>query len=397
MILDKDFDDIKLEDFNALLEDEEPEGTRIDYKDLLSIVTGDDKKEFLADISSFANTSGGYLIIGIHEEGGIPVELGGFEVDESEDALKLRLENLIRDGLEPQIYGVRIKTFVMETGKLVVIIRIPRSWSLPHWVSLGGHKKFYARNSAGKYQLDIQGLRQLFALSDLAGERIRGFRAERIALVQANNTPVKMDENAAKTMLHIIPFSFSNSSLTFDVSSIDVYRKIPIPMLGRKEALNGRYNFDGVLVWTGESTHSVPQYTQLFRSGAIETVDGRYLRSDRRIVSQPYETALRQIVKDAIELQCGLGVQPPFLIMLTLIGVYGFRMDAAYQFGFLPDADDPTSHPIDRDILIIPESIIYDVNYDIDVVMRPIFDAVWNAASFPRSRNYDEEGKWREK
>ena len=52
-------------DLLALIEDREAEGKTIDYK--RQAVSHDDRKEFLYDISSFANTAGGYLIFGMEE------------------------------------------------------------------------------------------------------------------------------------------------------------------------------------------------------------------------------------------------------------------------------------------------------------------------------------------
>ncbi len=46
------------------------EGREIDY-----IGTDGDKKEFLADVSSFANASGGHLVVGVAEEDGRPVAI----------------------------------------------------------------------------------------------------------------------------------------------------------------------------------------------------------------------------------------------------------------------------------------------------------------------------------
>ena len=40
----------------------------IEYKAELHIDTGDDRKEFLADVTSFANSNGGDLIYGIQED-----------------------------------------------------------------------------------------------------------------------------------------------------------------------------------------------------------------------------------------------------------------------------------------------------------------------------------------
>jgi hypothetical protein len=48
-----------------------PEGVFVDYKKDMYGRSDADVKEFLKDVSSFANTSGGHLIIGIDETGGI--------------------------------------------------------------------------------------------------------------------------------------------------------------------------------------------------------------------------------------------------------------------------------------------------------------------------------------
>lgn len=50
--------------------------------------------------------------------------------------------------------------------------------------------------------------------------------------------------------------------------------------------------------------------------------------------------------------------------------------------------------PIDRDVLLVPEVVVEDFNVASDQVMKPIFDAVWNAAGWPGSHNYDNAGNW---
>lgn len=49
---------------------------------------------------------------------------------------------------------------------------------------------------------------------------------------------------------------------------------------------------------------------------------------------------------------------------------------------------------IDRDHLIIPETIIYDNDNEPGKALRPIFDALWQATGFPGSENYDADGNW---
>ena len=62
-----------------------------------------DHGEFLADISSFANTTGGDIILGMSAEAGIPTAFSPLAIDA--DAELLRLDNLARSGLQPRIFG----------------------------------------------------------------------------------------------------------------------------------------------------------------------------------------------------------------------------------------------------------------------------------------------------
>ena len=53
------------------------EGILIEYKRDLYARTADGNEEFLKDVSSFANTAGGHIIIGMDENGGLPTNLIG--------------------------------------------------------------------------------------------------------------------------------------------------------------------------------------------------------------------------------------------------------------------------------------------------------------------------------
>lgn len=92
-----------------------------------------------------------------------------------------------------------------------------------------------------------------------------------------------------------------------------------------------------------------------------------------------------------LALQENLGVDPPVLVMLSLLGVRGYRMTAS-----APDFDADAA--IHRDDLMVPEILFEEYEGDpLQVAnrMRPAFDAVWNACGYPRSPNYDENGQWR--
>jgi predicted HTH transcriptional regulator len=92
----KPLDQIDKGDLQQLIDDQVQESKTIDYK--LDAVGNSDKakKDFLADVSSFANAVGGHLIYGISEEQGIPKQISGLVLDMDDEMA--RLDNIIRDG-----------------------------------------------------------------------------------------------------------------------------------------------------------------------------------------------------------------------------------------------------------------------------------------------------------
>lgn len=373
-------------DLQALLDNEVPEGKTIDYKEALSGNSDSDKKEFLYDISSFANTSGGHLIFGIKEDKGVPTEICGLDISNA-DAVILKLENSIRDGIAPRIPGVAAQAISLSNNRVVIIFRIPRSFSLPHMTTFKNASKFYSRNSAGKYQLDVGELRTAFTLSQNITDRIRNFRHQRRDMILSRETPINMNPGA-KIVLHIIPIGAFDPAFNFDVTSLK--QQNPSPLSGTQ--WDFRYNFDGFLCFT----NTLYSYTQTFRNGIIEAVDAFILEPrepnnfSRNIPSIQYEEKVIQKLSEYISVQNNLGVEPPFLIMLSLLDVKGYSMSVSS--GCMLDLD--RVHQIERNNLLMPEVMVENFDFEPSKVMKPIFDAVWNACGYPGSQNYDGSGNW---
>ena len=133
---------LSLADIQRFLTDKLEEGKTLEYKRDLIDNTSHGKKEFLKDVTSLANTAGGYLIFGIEEKDGLPVSLVGVPTGALEQEI-LRLESLLRTGVDPRLPGVEIYSVSVES-KSVVVVGVERSWLSPHRVTLDGHAKFYA-------------------------------------------------------------------------------------------------------------------------------------------------------------------------------------------------------------------------------------------------------------
>ena len=105
-----------------------PEGILVDYKREMYGPRNDaDAKEFLKDVSSFANTSGGHLIIGMDEGPVYRLRLLALNGDSDQDLQWL--ENLARDGIKPRISGTENRVRSSRGGGYIIILRIPKSWS----------------------------------------------------------------------------------------------------------------------------------------------------------------------------------------------------------------------------------------------------------------------------
>ena len=71
------FDSLDAEHVLALRDHRVIETRTLDYKLQLPGKTDADRKEFLADVSSFANAAGGHIIFGVQEKEGVPVAIPG--------------------------------------------------------------------------------------------------------------------------------------------------------------------------------------------------------------------------------------------------------------------------------------------------------------------------------
>lgn len=389
-LTNKRFDQLTEADFLELLENKVPESKVLDYK--VDLKFGErDKREFLADIASFANTAGGHLLIGINEEGGVPTAMPGMELDNPDD-FKLKLINLIRDCTEPRIPGITIITVPLQNSRYILAIHIPKSWAAPHVVCIEKLWRFYARHSSGKYPLDVPELRQAFLMSESLSEKIRRFHTERVGLVISEETPLNL-ARGSKIVVHIVPVDAFGSGQQVDVSTLQE-KQIYFTPLGAS-GCSSRYNLDGYLSYYEdkvEDTAHTLSYVQLFRNGVIESVCVDEVHADEKDNDIPigyYEVQLLRFLSSSLQSLKKLEVEPPYSLMVAMTGVKNRRLYLGDNYRMR------RNRFIDRDVLQLPDVLIQDPSLAGGKIMRPIFDAIWNAGGVEKCWSYDEEGRWR--
>jgi len=388
---------------NRLLNDKVAEKKTLDYKRDLPAATLDDRKEFLADVSSFANTEGGILLYGIGEKNGIPTTIEGLKAADL-DAEQLRLQSMLLDGLQPRLPDPpEIEVLPNLEGHRLLVVRISRSWLGPHRVVLGGHGHFYGRVSSGKYRLDVAQLREAFLRSETLVERLKAFRVERALAVNQDQTPIQIERTPTQ-VLHLVPMS-AFASEDVDISgrllSIASSRIRSLKPLGRPSHWDQRVNLEGRLVFsiTASAHATCRSYTQYYRRGIIEavgTLPTAYKKDLSRypyVITSQWLPELREFLNSSLSILRELDQNPPFFIFLSLLRMKGYTLadtPHSHGVGFLS----PRGDPFAMNELLLDSVVVEEFATDTDRLLWRLLDVVWNAVGVENCPYFEATGKW---
>lgn len=386
-------------DLQALVDNGVAEGRDIEFKAQSWGNADKDKHEFLADISAFANTVGGHIVVGMQEKNGVAHALTGLSINPDQE--RLRLEQLGRDGLRPRIGGLQVAAVGLSNGNHALVLRIPRSWNPPHRVVAQGSNRFYARAGAGRYEPDVDQLRELFAVAPTLAEKIRDFRFDRLAKIKAGETPLR-DASDPVLVLHVIPYDAFSRTRRLGVTELrGAAQNVQLLGTGRIFFSNlshdERPNLDGLLV-RGDWRSSTLSYVQLWRTGPIEAACKITLATSRADMTQSINIQeLERACVTAVEAYAngfqGLGIAPPCAVFVTLLGVHQDFYVNGNRVIVLED-DRGSFH--DHDVLtsdVALESWPSD-RQAVARLLRPAFDEIANAAGLDASPTFDASGSW---
>jgi hypothetical protein len=374
----------------ALIESEAVESRSIEYKRTTYGNAHADYSEFLADVSSFANTGGGDLVLGMDAENGIPTAIPALTMPM--DSEVLRLEQVARGGLQPRIANLSPHVVPIQKGGNVLIIRVPRSYHAPHRIIRQNSNRFWARSAAGKYEPDVNELRTLFNAGPQLADRIRDFRIDRIAKIAAGQAPVQL-MNRGILVLHIVPLSAFdiNSSLPLDQIRRDHRSFAP---MGSSIANGARINFDGVLKTSNADSQAVQHraYVQVYRSGIVESVHSTLKAETTSIIPLLDDSIIREVMRSLNDL-AAIGMEPPHALLVSLIGVANARNNLDRGGQWFPELGDH----LDRDQYNFDEVIFETVPANATEcaeIVRPILDQMANAGGRATSPIFDERGHY---
>jgi hypothetical protein len=389
-MIQKKLSEITKDDIKQLVDNQVFEGKTLEYKSALPGNGDEDKKEFLADVSSLANTDGGDLIFGVFEDKKEIKAEFGIEIANTDTEIQ-RLENIIRDGISPRI-DTNLNVIDVGDKKSILIIRIKPSLNSPHRVVFKNSNRFYKRNSNGKYEMDVFELKNAFGASGNLIDSIRDFRKNRIFDLKANSGPVRLENVENFLTVHVIPLAGvvdTNKLTSKQLLDMKEHRLQIRPLYA--SGWNTRINLDGVCAYSMNNGKTT-SYTQVFRNGTVEGFDSlmiapRFAYEDEQKKSIPMvaiERKLIEFVSTNLELLKKLEIEPPYFVFNTITGIKGYIIKSS---NWMIDNEEIAENDI-----YLPEVVINDFEEDVAKVLKPAFDMVWNASGSSRSYGYDENG-----
>ena len=190
---------------------------------------------------------------------------------------------------------------------------------------------------------------------------------ERLGNISSGATPTPL-RKGVKIILHLIPIGAFDYSVKLQLPSRNNDLSRYAPLVDHETM--PRPNFDGLLAINEERS-----YLQIFRNGVIESVySARPMDTERQDLGWgEFQPHIEKGLLKYVSIQQEMGVQPPILIMLSLLDVKGYKVKETYW------ADNPR---LDRNELILPEQVIEQFEFEPKAVMKPIFTQIWNAGGF---------------
>lgn len=374
-----------------LLENKISESVNLDYKRDLPGGEDSEKKDFLADVTAFANTNGGVIIYGIEEEKnaknentGLPKSIFGIDSD-SIDKTKLRLQNIIQSGIDPHIPAIDMGTVEVEdigVKKYVLILRIPRSLFSPHIIWFQKSGKFYKRNNTSNYQMDVREIKNSFLERDSWETRADNFRRTRIMEVRSQgNFPGA--EKDGSYFIHILPLGDLDGQIYFEQYQAELQAKFD-PFFGGRSFIS-RFNFDGLLL--NPVAQPYEAFIQFFRKGGLELFSSKFntianLTPPRKIIyGDECQKAIEVNIERFLKYFPKFGIDSPLVVFLSWLGIKNIALVVGkMNYG---RREDPFAHTFDRNDILFPGIIIDKYDCNVSEVLRPTFSCFWQSAGWP--------------
>lgn len=246
----------------------------LDFKRDLNLSARDDQAEFLKDVTSFANGSGGTLLYGVQEgEGGdegIIVGYPGLALDQP-DATHRLVDDMLRQSVDERILGVLHRAVPRDDGRYYYLVRIPGSPLAPHFVMLGKHRhKCFLRANTTTDTMGARQMKETALRTETALDRASALVANRRAALIERAAHAPEDgglvdhptDDSSQMILHVVPlFPVPGGFVISDDRIVDRLSRV-VPFQWSSGLPDRRFTLDGLYL-----RHASNAQARFLRSG----------------------------------------------------------------------------------------------------------------------------------
>ncbi len=382
-----DLDEVTLEDLQGLCEGA-PETQSLEFKQQLPPATPEGRQELMKDLCAMANADGGDVVYGIAEAKGQASALKPL-TGELPDATKRRVHATL-DAIEPRIPGVKTRTIPAEGGHFLVI-RVPASLEGPHSYKVdGGARRFVIRNGTSTSDLTMDQLRAAFDRSSSLLDKARSFFEERIHLAERQNRLNMPDGPNAVCVW--APVGGLRGRVSVDIA--EQHKNDTLwhpPRVGA--SIDRMMNLDGLLV-TALAGGKERARIQVFRNGCLEGLlsVGSEHQEVLRIPSGVVARWFRDVAWLAVYRSRELGVTGACVFKCALLRIQGYAFAVKVDWAEELRTIDLNSVPLPEVWIEAVEDL--EAIEQLDELLRPSLDVLWQAFNFDRCPHYTADGRW---
>lgn len=290
-----DINKIVEETLDLLIDGNIPESINLDYKREIHFTSKGNKKELCKDISSFANTRGGLLIIGI-ETNNNDEPIAKVPQLRTKNKQKDIIEQILNSGISPKISGIEIKEIQSKdfNDKFFYILKIPQS-VYGHMVTVGSDNRYYKRfnfqivamldyelEEIFKYRLELQS-KQLETAErkhqELTNFKLRGKGLSIILQPIIKEQKLVEIDQLTNIILKLDRFGIPISTTNRDTSSGTIYYRDDLGIMG--------LSVDGTILYRFEYAEDKHEREEHIALSLVTSSLRRSLKSAFKFYSMP--------------------------------------------------------------------------------------------------------------
>lgn len=215
----RSIDEIADAEIDQLVREHVSERRHLEFKVTVNHQDDQDRLELLRDIVSMSNGGGGYLIIGIRDDGKGRAQK--YEPSMVGDLNKIRraILYLCLDHISERIDDLEIRPRIVN-GNPLLIVRVPVSARIPHMVTFQNRTEFYTRYEDGKREMTLSEIREAFN-QDLVARRLSKIEVQLSAMTSSQEALAQRKGISEKVASGVFPrfLTIENGEILADTTS----------------------------------------------------------------------------------------------------------------------------------------------------------------------------------